>query len=75
MTPKMARIAAVAPKHVYGLPYLESMRESGSLMATRCACATRHEASPRDRKMASEPRMLLSASAIGSSCVRTERST
>jgi len=75
MTPKLARMAAVAPRHVYGLPYLLSMRESGSVIVARCACATRHDASPRERKTVSAPRMLLSASALGSSCVRTDRST
>ena len=49
IVPKQVSSVAVAPMHVCALPYLESIRESGSLMAARCACATRHDASPRDR--------------------------
>ena len=64
--------AAVAPMHVCGLPYLESILETASGMSVRCAVATRHEARPRDRKATSEPRIVPSASAMGSSCVRGE---
>ena len=74
MTPKHVSSAAVAPMHVYGLPYLWSMVAIDSHMAARCTCTTRHEASPRDRNCASAPRIVCSASATGSSCVRTERS-
>ena len=51
------------------------MRTIVSVMYGRCAGTTRHEASPRDRWGTSGPRILRSASATGSSCVRIERST
>ena len=75
IVPKQHSSVAVAPMHVCALPYLESMRTIGSVRNGRCACTTRHEASPRDRCGTSAPRMLRSASATGSSCVRIERST